>query len=79
MVRLNRAVAVLERDGPAAALDALEGVGLEGFHLFHATRAEALRRIGDVEGAATALDRAIALASNAVEVRHLERERLSLR
>jgi RNA polymerase sigma-70 factor, ECF subfamily len=73
VVALNRAVAVMEHRGPAAALDALDEIDLPTYHLFHATRAEALRRSGRDDQAADALRRAIALTSNAVERRHLER------
>src|SRR3712207_9184426 len=46
VVRLNRAVALAEVHGPAAALDELAGLerALDGYHLLHATRAELLRR-----------------------------------
>jgi RNA polymerase sigma-70 factor, ECF subfamily len=74
VVALNRAIAVMEHRGPADALDALDEIDLPAYHLFHATRAEALRRAGRDTEAADALRRAIALTSNAVERRHLERE-----
>jgi RNA polymerase sigma-70 factor (ECF subfamily) len=64
----------MENRGPAAALDALDEIDLPTYHLFHATRAEALRRAGRDGEAADALRRAIALTSNAAEHRHLERE-----
>ncbi len=73
VVALNRAIAVMEHRGPAAALDALDEIDLPTYHLFHATRAEALRRARRGDEAADALRRAIALTSNAVERRHLER------
>jgi RNA polymerase sigma-70 factor (ECF subfamily) len=79
VVALNRAVAVMEHRGPAAALDALDEIDLPTYHLFHATRAEALRRAGRDDQAADALRRAIALTSNAVERRHLERRLTALR
>jgi RNA polymerase sigma-70 factor (ECF subfamily) len=78
VVALNRAIAVMEHRGPAAALDALDEIDLPAYHLFHATRAEALRRAGRDTEAASALRRAIALTSNAVERRHLERQLASL-
>jgi RNA polymerase sigma-70 factor (ECF subfamily) len=78
VVALNRAVAVMEHRGPAAALDALDEIDLPTYHLFHATRAEALRRAGRDDQAADALRRAIALTSNAVERRHLERRLAAL-
>ncbi len=74
VVALNRAIAVMEHRGPAAALGALDAIDLPAYHLFHATRAEALRRAGRDAEAADALRRAVALTSNAVERRHLERE-----
>jgi RNA polymerase sigma-70 factor, ECF subfamily len=74
VVALNRAIAVMEHRGPAAALDELDKIDLPTYHLFHAARAEALRRAGRDDEAADALRRAIALTSNAAERRHLERE-----
>jgi RNA polymerase sigma-70 factor, ECF subfamily len=79
VVALNRAIAVMEHRGAAAALDALDEIDLPTYHLFHATRAEALRRAGRDDQAADALRRAIALTSNAVERRHLERRLAGLR
>ena len=55
VVALNRAVALGELEGPDAALGALEGLDLDGYHLFHATRAEMLRRKGDLAGILTNL------------------------
>jgi RNA polymerase sigma-70 factor, ECF subfamily len=78
IVALNRAVAVAEVDGPAAALALLDALELTGHHRFHAVRAELLRRLGEPAAAATAYDRAIAGAGNAVERRHLQRRRASL-
>lgn len=78
VVALNRAIAVMEDRGPIAALDALDEIDLPTYHLFHATRAEALRRAGRDEEAADALRRAIAITNNAAERRHLERELATL-
>ena len=77
VVRLNRAVAVAEVRGPQAGLDALAALerALDGYHLLHATRAELLRRAGDVAGARLADERALALAPSAPE-RSLLRRRL---
>jgi RNA polymerase sigma-70 factor (ECF subfamily) len=72
VVALNRAIAVLEHHGPAAALEALDHIDLPTYHLFHATRAEALRRAGRHDEAANVLRRAVALTSNTAERRHLE-------
>ncbi len=81
VVALNRAVAVAEVDGPAAALalvDALSDGGLEDYHLFHAIRADLLRRLGRTDEAALAYAAAIARAGNARERDFLERSRQAL-
>ena len=73
-VALNRAVAVTERDGPAAgptALDAITAMGRS--HLWHAARAEALRRLGETAQARDASRRALELAPTAPERRLLVR------
>ncbi|MDQ1427345.1 MAG: polymerase sigma-70 factor, subfamily [Acidimicrobiaceae bacterium] len=78
VVELNRAVAVAEVDGPAAGLallENLESLGLEKYHLFHATRADLLRRLGRGPDAAAAYDEAIALVANGAERAFLERRR----
>ena len=75
VVELNKAVAVAEVDGPAAGLALLESLGLEKYHLFHATRADLLRRLGRASDAAAAYDEAIALVANGAERAFLERRR----
>ena len=80
VVELNRAVALAELRGPApalAAVDALEP-DLDGYHLFHAVRADLLARLERPEDAATAYDRALALAGNRAERALLERKRAAL-
>jgi RNA polymerase sigma-70 factor (ECF subfamily) len=67
IVGLNRAIAVAERDGPAAALALLDALDLDGYHLLHATRGELLGRLGRTDEAATAYERALALTDNAAE------------
>ncbi|SDO68816.1 RNA polymerase, sigma subunit, ECF family [Nakamurella panacisegetis] len=77
IVALNRAIAVAELDGPEvamAAVDRLEGA-LAGYHAFHATRADLLRRLGRGQDARAAYDRAIDLAGNTAEVAYLNRRR----
>lgn len=77
IVRLNLAVAVAEVDGPLvglAAVDRLAGA-LEGYHAFHATRADLLRRLGRSGESRLAYDRAIALAGNPAERAYLTRRR----
>ena len=75
VVALNRAVAVAEVDGPEPALAAVDRLDLAGYHLFHATRADLLRRLGRAEEAAAAYDEALTLATNAAERRFLEERR----
>jgi RNA polymerase sigma-70 factor (ECF subfamily) len=77
IVALNRAVAVAELDGPEvalAAVDRLEGA-LAGYHAYHATRADLLRRLGRSEKSRAAYDRAIELAANTAETAYLRRRR----
>jgi RNA polymerase sigma-70 factor (ECF subfamily) len=78
VVALNRAVAVAEVHGPAAALAAVDSLDLGGYHLFHATRADLLRRLGHHGEAAAAYDAALALVGNAAERRFLEERRHTL-
>jgi RNA polymerase sigma-70 factor (ECF subfamily) len=77
IVALNRAVAVAELDGPAVALATVERLGeaLDGYHAFHATRADLLRRLDRGAEARGAYDRAIALAGNSAETAYLTRRR----
>jgi RNA polymerase sigma-70 factor, ECF subfamily len=75
VVALNRAVALAEVRGPAAALDAVDPLELDGYHLFHATRADLLRRLARHAEAAAAYDNALGLAGNAAERRFLEERR----
>jgi RNA polymerase sigma-70 factor (ECF subfamily) len=78
VVALNRAVAVAEVDGPAAALDVLDTLDLGGYHLYHATRADLLARLENDEEADRAYGRAIELATNAAERALLETKRNAL-
>jgi RNA polymerase sigma-70 factor (ECF subfamily) len=75
---LNRAVAVAEVDGPQLALAALDDLDLDGYHLYHAIRADLLRRLGRETEAALAYDAAIARAGNAAEQAFLRRRRETL-
>jgi len=67
VVELNRAVAVAEVDGPAAALAIVDRLGLADYRVYHAIRADLLRRLGRREDAATAYRLAIATSGNAGE------------
>ncbi|GAA3421323.1 RNA polymerase sigma factor [Streptosporangium vulgare] len=78
VVALNRAVAVAETDGPGAALALVDGLDLGGYHLFHAVRADLLRRLGRTAEAARAYEEAIALTRNAAERDFLRRNREAL-
>jgi RNA polymerase sigma-70 factor (ECF subfamily) len=78
VVALHRAVAVAEVDGPAAALTLVDGLDLDGYHLFHAIRADLLRRLGRATEAAQAYDAAIAHTDNEAERRFLCRGRDAL-
>jgi len=77
IVALNRAVAVAELDGPEVALasiDRLEGA-LSGYHPYHATRADLLRRLSRSAESRAAYDRAIELSGNTAETAYLTRRR----
>ncbi|MET0806169.1 MAG: DUF6596 domain-containing protein [Lacisediminihabitans sp.] len=77
VVELNRAIAVAELDGASVALaivDRLES-SLRGYHAFHATRADLLRRSGRVEEARAAYDAAMRLSGNSAQRAALARRR----
>jgi RNA polymerase sigma-70 factor (ECF subfamily) len=77
IIALNRAIAVAELDGPEVALatvDRLEDT-LGGYHAYHATRADLLRRLGRTQQSCAAYDRAIELAGNTAETAYLTRRR----
>ncbi len=81
VVALNRAVALAEVRGPAAglaAVDDLRSSGLDGYYLFHATRADLLRRLGRTDEARAAYASARALTANPVEQAFLDTRRSSL-
>ena len=78
VVALNRCVAVAMADGPEAGLALMEDLAgdLDRYHLFHAARADLLRRLGRRQEAGAAYQRALGLTANAVERRFL-RSRLA--
>jgi RNA polymerase sigma-70 factor (ECF subfamily) len=78
VVALNRAIAVAEVEGPDDALDIVDGLELAQYHLFHAVRAELLRRLGRNVEAAAAYDAAIARSENVTERHFLQRTRDAL-
>jgi len=73
VVALHRAVAVAEVDGPDVALTLVDHLDLAGHHVFHAVRADLLRRLGRRAEAAAAYESAIAGAGNAAEREFLRR------
>jgi RNA polymerase sigma-70 factor (ECF subfamily) len=73
VVELNRAIAVAEVDGPEAGLRILDDLGLEDFRYLHSTRAELLRRLGRIDEARTAFQRARSLTDDGAERRFLDR------
>lgn len=77
IVRLNRAIAVAELDGPDLALAEIDRLTetLDGYHAFHAARADLLRRVGRGGESRAAYDTAIRLAGNPAERAHLTRRR----
>jgi RNA polymerase sigma-70 factor, ECF subfamily len=77
IVVLNRAIAVAELDGPEVALAAVDRLAdkLAGYHPYHATRADLLRRLGRSQDSRAAYEKAIELAGNTAETAYLTRRR----
>jgi RNA polymerase sigma-70 factor (ECF subfamily) len=77
IIALNRAIAVAELDGPQVALAAIDRLDheLAGYHAYHATRADLLRRLGRSQESRAAYDKAIDLAGNTAETAYLTRRR----
>jgi RNA polymerase sigma-70 factor (ECF subfamily) len=78
VVALNRAVAVAEVEGPEAGLRLVDALDLEQYHLYHAVRADLLRRTGRLADAARAYERAIERVTNERERAFLTRQLASL-
>jgi RNA polymerase sigma-70 factor, ECF subfamily len=79
VVLLNRAVAIGMSAGPRRGLALIDELGgLDQYHLFHAARADLLRRLGSAAGAAEAYRRALALTGNTIERAYLERRLAAL-
>jgi RNA polymerase sigma-70 factor (ECF subfamily) len=78
VVALNRAVAVAEVNGPERALELLDELDLDAYHLLHATRADLLRRLGRDAAAAAAYREALARTESPVEREFLERRLTAL-
>jgi RNA polymerase sigma-70 factor (ECF subfamily) len=77
IVTLNRAVAVAMAEGPRSGLAIIDAIAASGhldtYHLFHAARADLMRRIGSHHEAATSYARALELVTNDRERRYLQR------
>ncbi|ETT28363.1 hypothetical protein RR21198_6026, partial [Rhodococcus rhodochrous ATCC 21198] len=65
-------------DGPAAGLALVDALDLDRYHLFHAVRADMLRRLGRIPEATAAYDAALARTANAAERGFLQRRRAEL-
>ncbi len=78
VVALNRCVAVAELCGPSEALALVDELDLDGYHLFHSTRADLLRRLGRRDDSRAAYDAAVARTANRTEQSFLRHQRDSL-
>jgi RNA polymerase sigma-70 factor (ECF subfamily) len=76
VVALNRAIAIGEIQGPGAALTALDAIGrdLDNYHLMHAARGTMLRRLGQLDAAKAAFERAAHLAATETDRRFLAQQ-----
>jgi RNA polymerase sigma-70 factor (ECF subfamily) len=72
VVELNRAIAIAEVDGPESALELVDALSLDDYQYLHSTRAELLRRLGRIDDARIAYERALELATAEPERRFLE-------
>ncbi|WP_030613790.1 RNA polymerase sigma factor [Streptomyces fulvoviolaceus] len=79
VVALNRAVVVAEVEGPGEALDLVDSLDLDGYHVLHAVRADLLRRLGRDREAVRAYETAAALTESPAERAYLERRCRSLK
>lgn len=77
VVELNRAVALSEVEGPAAGLAVTNGLPLQSYYLFHAVRADLLRRLGRLTEAASEYESALARTDNEAERSFLEHARVA--
>ncbi len=78
IVELNRAIALAELEGPAAALAIVDELDLDSYHLFHATRADLLEHLGRYREAAAGYDAALARTANTAERKLLRQRREAL-
>jgi RNA polymerase sigma-70 factor (ECF subfamily) len=77
IVSLNHAVAIAMSESLERGLALIDGLGssgeLDSYHLYHAARADLLRRMGRNREALESYNRGLALTTNAVELRYLQR------
>jgi RNA polymerase sigma-70 factor (ECF subfamily) len=73
VIELNRAVAVAMAEGPERGLELIDGLPLDEYHLFHATRADLLRRLGERDEARASYRRALELTTSGAERSFFER------
>jgi RNA polymerase sigma-70 factor (ECF subfamily) len=78
VVELNRAAAIAEAGDTEDALELVDGLELDRYHYLHSTRAELLRRLGRIDEALEAYDRALELVHSGAERSFLERRRAEL-
>jgi RNA polymerase sigma-70 factor (ECF subfamily) len=78
VVELNRAAAIAEAGDTEDALELVDGLKLDRYHYLHSTRAELLRRLGRIDEAREAYDRALELVHSGAERSFLERRRAEL-
>jgi RNA polymerase sigma-70 factor (ECF subfamily) len=78
IVALNRAVALAEVEGPDRALEVVEALELDEYYLFHAIRADLLRRLGRNDEASVAYEAAIESSRNTAERDYLVRRYFEL-
>jgi RNA polymerase sigma-70 factor (ECF subfamily) len=79
IVALNRAIAVAELDGPQPALELIDELSLEQYYLYHAIRADLLRRLDDTDQAQAAYRAAIDRTANAAEIAFMKKRISSIR
>jgi RNA polymerase sigma-70 factor (ECF subfamily) len=75
VIALNRAVAVAELEGAEKALRLVDELDLQRYHLWHAVRADLLRRVGKLGESESAYSAAISLCENAKEKEFLEKRK----
>ncbi|HBL44028.1 MAG TPA: RNA polymerase subunit sigma-24, partial [Planctomycetaceae bacterium] len=77
IIELNRAVAIAMRDGAEAGLELIDAIlsrgELEEYHLIYAARADLCRRLGQIDAARSAYQKALSLTNQTAETRFLER------